>query len=678
VERQALALMNHANIAKIYEAGASEDGRPFFAMEIVDGPDIIEFCDSNCLSIDERLELFSEICSGVQHAHQKGVIHRDIKPSNVLVSSEDGRPVPKIIDFGVAKAVEQRLTERTLFTEMGHWIGTPEYMSPEQAEVSCADIDTRTDIYSLGVLLYELIAGTPPIDSSELRNAGFDEMRRRIREDDPVKPSTRVSRMGPSSLVAASNRRTDTPGLMRELRGDLDWIVLKALEKDRDRRYGSATAFAEDVARHLRHEPVVASPPSALYRIGKYVRRNRLGVISATLVIVAMLTAIIGTGIGLQQARREAETARKVSHFLESIILDLDPFSLRGQTSDPREILDRGLARIDSELSNEPLERARLLTAFGVAYNGLTDNERARKLLEESAAIRRDLLGPDHLDYASSLFYLGDLMIDLGDDEGAGLNYLQALAIFESKLPPGDIQTLLTIERVAITAYRTGGCEEASAMTARVAELVSSPTVEKSFEATGAAVACAAVSVVCGDETLAQSLLEYSGLADHGGSQPDSLHKAKVNLNYAVTLSLLGSSEQALPYAERAVAIWEKLGGPENREYFGSLGMLSSVLTDTGDYARARELLERALEAGQTSKAVGADLPATLYMLARVHALDGEKEKALERLRQSIGKGFFDSYMLTDEGFESLRGVPEYEAILEEIERKLAAERSAS
>jgi len=288
-ERQALALMNHPYIARAYEAGSSDDGRPFFAMEYVKGVPLTEYCDTQRLSTQDRLTLFMQVCDGVQHAHQKGIIHRDIKPSNILVAFEDGRPIPKIIDFGVAKATSQRLTERTLFTELGQWIGTPEYMSPEQAELTGLDVDTRSDVYSLGVVLYELLAGAQHFDSKELRTAGFDEMRRRIREEEPPKPSTRVSSLGDASLTAAERRRTDIHGLARTLRGDLDWIVMKALEKDRSRRYGSPSELAADVRRYLRNEPVEASPPSTIYRIHKFVGRHRVGVAAGLLVFAALV-----------------------------------------------------------------------------------------------------------------------------------------------------------------------------------------------------------------------------------------------------------------------------------------------------------------------------------------------------------------------------------------------------
>src|SRR5438067_258951 len=272
-ERQALALMDHPNIAKVLDAGATETGRPYFVMELVRGIKITEFCDEKSIPTADRLKLFTQVCQAIQHAHQKGVIHRDIKPSNILVTVNDGVPVPKIIDFGIAKATAGPLTDNTFFTAFEQFIGTPAYMSPEQAEMTSLDIDTRTDIYSLGVLLYELLTGRTPFDPSELLQSGLDEMRRTIREKEPDRPSTRLSTMAEGELTtAAKHRHTEAPRLIHLVRGDLDWIVMKCLEKDRTRRYETANGLASDIQRHLNNEPVVARPPSALYRIEKLAR----------------------------------------------------------------------------------------------------------------------------------------------------------------------------------------------------------------------------------------------------------------------------------------------------------------------------------------------------------------------------------------------------------------------
>jgi tetratricopeptide (TPR) repeat protein len=305
-ERQALALMDHQNIARVFDAGSTEMGRPFFVMELVKGVPITRYCDEQRLTPRQRLELFVATCQAMQHAHQKGIIHRDVKPSNVLVAPHDGRPVIKVIDFGVAKATGQRLTERTLFTEFGAVVGTLEYMSPEQAELNNQDIDTRSDIYALGVLLYELLTGTTPLRREHLRQKPFTEMLRMIREQEPPRPSTRLLESRDTLPAISAQRQTEPAKLAKLVRGELDWIVMKALEKDRNRRYDTASAFAADVQRYLADEPVAAGPPSAGYRLRKFLRRNRGPVLAAALVLLALIGGIIGTTLGLWRAENEA------------------------------------------------------------------------------------------------------------------------------------------------------------------------------------------------------------------------------------------------------------------------------------------------------------------------------------------------------------------------------------
>jgi eukaryotic-like serine/threonine-protein kinase len=312
-ERQAVAMMDHSNIAKVLDAGTTDSGRPYFVMELVRGVPITKYCDEKQLPIRARLELFTQVCQAVQHAHQKGIIHRDIKPNNVLVAEYDNQAVPKVIDFGVAKATAQKLTERTLFTEFGQVLGTMEYMSPEQSKFNQLDVDTRSDVYSLGVLLYELLVGSTPFEEKRLHEAAFDEMLRIIREEEPPKPSTRVSSSDTLPSIAA-NRHTEPARLSKDVRGELDWIVMKSLEKDRNRRYETASEFAADIERHLHDEAVDAGPPSAIYRFGKFIRRNKVGVLAGSAIVTALAIGLaLSTWMYLQerQAHRRAVAAEQ-------------------------------------------------------------------------------------------------------------------------------------------------------------------------------------------------------------------------------------------------------------------------------------------------------------------------------------------------------------------------------
>jgi serine/threonine protein kinase len=301
-ERQALALMDHPNIARVLDAGATDSGRPYFVMELVRGIPVTDFCDQNRFTVEDRLKLFVSICSAVQHAHQKGIIHRDIKPSNVLVTLHDGIPAAKVIDFGVAKATGQRLTDKTLFTAFAQIVGTPLYMSPEQAEMSGLDVDTRSDIYSLGVLLYELLTGTTPFDKVRMKGAGYDEFRRIIREEEPPKPSARISTLGPAATLVTTHRKSDLRKLRQSIRGELDWIVMKCLDKDRNRRYDSAGNLARDVERYLQNEPVQACPPSNVYRFRKFVRRNKATLLVLMFVAIAVSLSLVLTMAGFSIA----------------------------------------------------------------------------------------------------------------------------------------------------------------------------------------------------------------------------------------------------------------------------------------------------------------------------------------------------------------------------------------
>jgi serine/threonine protein kinase/tetratricopeptide (TPR) repeat protein len=447
-ERQALALMDHPHIAKIHDGGTTSTGRPYFVMELVRGVPITEFCDQRRLTTRQRLELFVLVCQAVQHAHQKGIIHRDLKPSNVLVTLHDTVAVPKVIDFGIAKATSQPLTERTLFTHFAQMIGTPLYMSPEQAEMNGLDVDTRSDVYSLGVLLYELLTGTTPFEGEALRRAGLDEMRRLIREEEPPTPSQRLHTLDAQACSTVSERRgVDGRRLGQLLRGELDWIVMRALEKDRGRRYESASAFAADVQRYLNDEAVSACPPSAGYRLRKFVRRNRRPLVMAGVVAAALIAA---TAVSIWQAARateaqhqaetdrdraqvaegkantnlerardaekhattEAAIARAVNAFLQEDLLGQVTSAPPGwESGEPRlltvkEALDRAAARIGNRFQDQPLVEAAIRMAIGLGYHRLQEFTTAVPHLERARALRKAHLGPDHADTLDIMLHL--------------------------------------------------------------------------------------------------------------------------------------------------------------------------------------------------------------------------------------------------------------------------------
>ena len=421
-ERQALALLDHPNIAHIYDAGTTEAGRPYFVMEFVKGLPITEHCDRHKLTIKERLRLFQQVCQAVQHAHQKGIIHRDIKPSNILVTLQDDQTIPKIIDFGVAKALAQPLTERTLATEDSQLLGTPEYMSPEQADMASEDIDTRSDIYSLGVLLYVLLTGVLPFDSTTFREGGIENIRKTIRETDPRTPSTRLNKLGGEATKIADMRGTQISALTKHLKKELEWIPLMAMRKERSERYRSASELADDIENYLKGAPLIAGPLSTTYRLKKFVRRNRvlIGGI-ATVLIVLIAGVVISTVFAFGQARARAEAERQariseaVSNFLRNDLLaSVDPSNAKGRELTIRSFLANASESLQDRFHDEPLVEASIRATLGWTYRMLGELKASEPHLERALQIREEQLGPEHPETLETMGQLVWVYFDQG------------------------------------------------------------------------------------------------------------------------------------------------------------------------------------------------------------------------------------------------------------------------
>lgn len=546
-ERQALALMDHAHIARVLDAGATDEGRPYFVMELVRGVPINEYCDTHKLVTSERLGLFIEVCRAVQHAHQKGIIHRDLKPTNILVTSHDGVPVPKIIDFGVAKATNQRLTERTLFTEFHQIIGTLEYMSPEQAEMSGLDVDTRSDIYALGVLMYQLLTGTTPADPKDLRTAGFEEMTRMIREDEPPAPSTRISKLGAAGDKIASDRASDAGSLSRDLRGDLDWIVMKALEKDRTRRYETASAFADDVLRHLENRPVEAGPPSVIYRIRKFGARNRTAVVAGLVLMAVIGLGLAGTIAGFLRARAEADRSSEVSAALEGVLTMTDPAS-----SADRSEVEGVLVTVREVFGEDHATYAAVLDALAVRRYDVGDFETAAALGREAVAVWKALYGPHHTNAALSLARLGATLRALGDDDEAEAALREALTTLDGASDaPGLAGYRAQVELSDLLGNRGEYMEADALLGESLASLRASPVPAhfKILETLERRVALQ-LSQPAGDAR--EALLEMYDEAHEFYSDGHPL-LAMCALGYGRALAKNGEKEAAVPYLREAI-----------------------------------------------------------------------------------------------------------------------------
>jgi len=603
-ERQALAMMDHPHIAKVLDAGATQTGRPYFVMELVRGDPITAYCDTNHLTPEERLELFIQVCHAVQHAHQKGIIHRDIKPSNILITVADGRPIPKVIDFGIAKATSARLTDKTLFTEHRQLIGTPAYMSPEQAEMSGVDIDTRSDIYSLGVLLYELLTGTTPFDAKELSKAGSSEIQRIIREVEPPRPSTRLSTLKDSLARVAAHRHTEPRRLGAIIRGDLDWIVMKCLEKDRTRRYETANGLAMDVGRHLAGEPVVAAPPSATYRLHKFVRRHRVGVMAGCGIAVVLVLGVIGTTTGMVWAVREAgaaaaqrDKAERIAGFMGEMLKGVGPSVAQGRdTIMLRELMDSAAKRIkDGELKNAPEAEVQLRLTIGDIYRQIDAWESAEAMLGPVLDLARATFGDEHEQVAAALYEHAWLLENLGR-VGEALPKHEAALAMRQRLFKGDHPD------VATSLNHVAGCFE---------NFSRSDEALSKYEA-----------------VLAMRQRLFKG---------DHRDIATVLTDTGLYLQRMGRSAEALPKCEAALAMWQRLYKGDHPDVARAMGDVTYCLQDLGRAGAALPMCMAALEMNQRLyKGDDPDVARDLNNVGRcLHAL-GRPDEALPKFEAAL------------------------------------------
>ena len=639
LERQALALMNHDGIAKVFHAGETEHGEPYFAMELVHGLPITEYCDSQRLNAKQRLELFNTVCQAVQHAHQKGVIHRDLKPSNIIVTEQDGVARAKVIDFGIAKAVSAQLTDFSLVSRLGEPLGTAMYMSPEQAESSGLDVDTRTDIYSLGVILFELLVGEPPMAP---RGEAIHIFMARLasRRTDPPMPSSRLITLGSGRDAIAYARHTDPESLRRQLRGDLDWIVVKALDPDRARRYDSAAALAADIGRHLANEPVAARAPSTGYRLRKFVLRHPVAVPLATLAILATATSASFAVAGLVRARRaeqvaqqEAAAARSVTEFLVGL------FAPEGSTGSgeltARQLLDRGAARAARELANQPLLRGRILHTVGKAYATLGRYEEAKTQLDEALSARMRVYGATSLPVAETEMELASATSSHGDFTAAEGHYARALSIRQSLLGSEHPLVARAIYGIGALRWQQGRLDEAEAdyrRALRIDERFAADSAEMAEDLMG-------LGIVLWQRKLyaqAESLMKRSIAVQEQHVGRDNADPASLN-NLAGVYWSMERYADALPLQERVRRIFEQTLDPSHPDIATAYSNLGETYWKVGRLAEAESLLRRSIAIKE--KRLAPDNPRlaiTLHSLAGLLRDEGKLAEAEADYRRAL------------------------------------------
>ena len=621
-ERQALAMMDHPNIAKIHEAGATREGRPYFVMEHVEGVPITHFCDRYRLATRERLELFVRVCQAIHHAHQNGIIHRDIKPTNVLVSRQDGTAIPKVIDFGVAKATSRDQTQSTVLTVQGQLVGTPEYMSPEQAEMTGRFVDTTTDVYSLGVLLYELLTGVLPFESGALREADFDEIRRIIREDEPAKPSSRLSTPGDQTILAARNRQTSVTALARRVRGELDWITMRALEKDRSRRYQSASEFALDIERYLRDEPVVAGPPSTTYRLTKLIKRHKRAVGTLSVIVLALA---IGLGVSTtmffraesarEQAVNEARKAERINSFLQEMLGSVNPAEM-GMDVTVRQALDKAAASVEIELADQPEIRAAVRSTIGTTYAALGLYDAAELHLKAALATRRSVLGDEHPDVATGLYNLATLREMQGDYAEAERLVRKALSLRKSLFGEEHPEIVPDLVRLSTVYLMQGRFDEAETVGLEALRIAESAPAPDEFAVAKALQNLGNIFVQLGRDDMSEAILQRVLEIREKAMGPDHIEVAFALNNLGEHYREHGRYGEAEPLLMRALAVKEQALGEDHPSIALGLTNLGNLYTEQGRFEDAEPLLKRALDI--TERVLGPDHPGAARVLYRL------------------------------------------------------------
>jgi serine/threonine protein kinase len=625
-ERQSLAVMNHPTIAKVFDAGSTKDGQPYFVMECVEGVSITRYCDKKKLKIRERLELFIRVCEGVQHAHQKAIIHRDLKPSNVLVEEIDGKPVPRIIDFGIAKAISsQPAAEQTLFTQMGVLVGTPGFMSPEQADPSVMDVDTRTDVYSLGVVLYVLLTGMLPFDSEGGKKRPIDEVLRQLREEDPPSPSTKVSKEKETATAAAGRRGTEARRLAKLLRGDLDWITIKAVEKERGRRYGTPAELAADIKRYLENRPVVACPASTGYRLKKYAQRHRVGVTAVAGAATLLFAFAVMQAVELRRitqerdrATRERDRANRVTNFMTNMFKVADPTEARGNSITAREILDKSSKEIETGLAKDSELQTQLMGTMGEVYLSMGLFPQAQTMLEHSIETARRTGRSENPETLRAMSHLCLLLLRQGRYPDAETLANQVIPLELRDLGPNDMTTLSTRRYLASILEFEGKFSEADRV-AREALAASRGALGPENPETLRTMNVLA-NVLDDEKRIpdAEKLYRETLAIQLRTLGPDAPETLTTDSNLAGALQEQGRLDEAEKLERETLATRSRVLGPEHPDTLATKSNLGNTLDSAGRFSEAEALYREILDS--QSRVLGKDNPDTLTTAANFGA----------------------------------------------------------